>query len=197
MNVWRDRLSRWFTPVARSCPLSPNAISIIALLINLGAATLLAYRFFIVAIFLVAIGGLADAFDGIVARAQQKESPFGDFLDHVADRISDTALATGWMVGNDMRESIVVVGIILVMLNGYIGTQLEATYGKRSYEAVGRGEFVLGLIVFPIISSILFRNDWAAQHVASFTIPEWLALLMVVVAFLGIAERFVLAKRMA
>ena len=195
MNVWRDRLSRWFTPMARKCPLSPNAISLLALAINLAAAALLAYRQFALGIVCVAIGGLADAFDGIVARAQQKESRFGDFLDHVADRVSDTALAAGWLIGNDVREVLVVIVVFLVMLNGYIGTQIEATWRERSYESVGRGEFVLALIVFPIISSIIWQHGWSSIAYRGFTIGEIMALVLIVFALLGIAQRFALARR--
>ena len=34
MHPWRERLARWFTPMARRMPLSPNAITIIALFPN-------------------------------------------------------------------------------------------------------------------------------------------------------------------
>jgi archaetidylinositol phosphate synthase len=184
--MWRERLGRWFAPAARACPLSPNAISLLALAINLGAAALLAYRYFLPAIGLIAVGGLADAFDGIVARVQQKESRFGDFLDHVADRISDTALAACWMIGNDVRQSILVTGIILVMLNGYMGTQIEATWQKRSYENIGRAEFVLALIIFPIVSSLTHSTR----------VAEALSLVLIAFALLGIVQRFALARRM-
>jgi len=196
MNIWRERLSRWFTPLARRSPLSPNAISFIALIINLGASALLAYRYFILAIVMIAVAGLADAFDGVVARAQAKETRYGDFLDHVGDRISDTTIAACWMIGNDVRQPIVVTGVILVMLTGYMGTQIEATWGQRSYEAVGRGEFVLALIVFPIVSSILWRNDWASMRFYGLTIAESMSLLLVAFALLGIGQRLALARRL-
>jgi phosphatidylglycerophosphate synthase len=184
--MWRDRLSRWFTPLARICPLSPNAISVLALALNLGAAALLAYRYFLPAIGLIAVGGLMDAFDGIVARVQQKESRFGDFLDHVADRISDTALAACWMIGSGVRQSLLVTAVILVMLTGYMGTQIEATFQKRSYEQVGRGEFVLALIIFPIVSSLT----------SSKTVAEGLTIVLIAFALFGVVQRFALARRM-
>lgn len=197
MNVWRDRLSRWFTPLARRCPCSPNAVTLTALAINLAAAALFAWRHFLLAMILVILGGLADAFDGIVARVQEKTSFYGDFLDHVADRISDTALAACWMIGNDVRESLVVAVIILVMLNGYIGTQIEATFRERTYEPVGRGEFVLALIVFPIVSSILYDNGWNALRFKGLTIAEYLTVALLVFAVIGVVQRFAIAKRMA
>ena len=202
MQVWRDRLSRWFTPAAKGFPLSPNSLTLLALAVNIGAAALLASggrhpAFFLFAILCIALGGLLDAFDGIVARAQGKATRFGDFLDHVADRISDTALAACWTIGSDVREPIVVALVIAVMLNGYIGTQIEATFGHRSYEEVGRGEFVLALIVLPIVSYIVFTNGWQALHFGAFTVAEWLALILLAFALLGIAQRFALARRQA
>jgi archaetidylinositol phosphate synthase len=190
VNIWRDRLGRWFSPLAQRCPLSPNAITIVALLLNLGAAYLLYRRFFLIAMALLIVGGVADAFDGIVAREQNKSSRFGDFLDHVCDRISDTLLITGWLLGNGVLLPLAIASIIAVMLNGYIGTQIEATWGTRSYDSMGRGEFVLALVVYPIVSHILFANGWATMH-----IQDWMTGLLLAVAFLGIAQRFALAAR--
>ena len=196
MHLWRDRLDRRLSPVARRTPFSPNAISVAALLFNVIAAVCLFERWFLIAIVFIAIGGLSDALDGIVARVQGKESRFGDFLDHCLDRISDTLIAAGWLMGNSVRQPVAVAAIIAIMMNGYIGTQIEATYRERNYDSVGRGEFVLALIVFPIVSSILFRNGWDTWRFAALTIAEWLAVLLIVFAAFGIAQRFALARRL-
>jgi phosphatidylglycerophosphate synthase len=201
MHPWRERLSRWLTPLAKRSPLSPNAITLAALLLNLAAASMLLLgtrhpALFLLAVVFVTAAGFADALDGLVARLQRKESRFGDFLDHVCDRVSDTALAACWVIGNRVREPLVVIAVILIMLNGYIGTQIEATWRERSYEVVGRGEFVLTLVVFPIISFILFTNGWNSLRYGGATIAEWLSLLLIAFALLGIAQRFALARRM-
>jgi phosphatidylglycerophosphate synthase len=196
VNVWRDRLHRWFEPLARRAPLSPNTITLIALLSNAVAAALLWRRQFILAIVLLIAGGLLDAFDGIVARVQEKASRYGDFLDHFADRVSDLLLATGWLLGNGVRIEITLTVVIGVALNGYIGTQIEATWGERRYDSIGRGEFVLSMVVYPIVSFILFDNDWQAIALVGLTIAEWMALLLVIFAVLGILQRFLLASRL-
>jgi phosphatidylglycerophosphate synthase len=182
--------------VARRTSLSPNAISVAALLLNLVAAACLYSRLFLLAIGFIAVGGLADALDGITARVNGKESRFGDFLDHCLDRIGDALLAAGWLMGNAVRTPIVVGAVFAVMMNGYAGTQIEATYRERNYDSVGRGEFVLALIVFPIVSSIVFTIGWESRRFALFTIAEWMALLLVAFALLGIAQRFSLARRL-
>ena len=201
MHPWRVRLERWFTPLARRCPFSPNAITLAALILNLVAAACLyaaATRpiLFIAAIGLITIGGLADAFDGIVARVQSKSSRFGDFFDHFADRVSDTLLAAGWLAGSGVRLELTLVALVLVMLDGYVGTQIEATWRERTYEGVGRGEFVLALVVFPIISYIVAANGWRGVTVAGLAVAEWLAALLAVFAALGIAQRIALAARL-
>lgn len=200
MHPWRERLARWFTPLARRCPLSPNAITLIALAINLVAATSLYLGgrrpiLFLFAITFLTVGGLADALDGIVARVQEKSSRFGDFLDHVADRISDTAIAAAWMMSSGVRQELTLLATILVMLNGYIGTQIEATWRERSYEGVGRGEFVLAFIVYAAVSYILLSQGWN-RTVLALKITEWMTLLMIAAALLGIVQRLKVAARL-
>jgi len=196
MHVWRERLFRWFAPMARRCPLSPNAVTLLALALNVVAAALLYERRFLIAIVFLAVGGLADAFDGIVARVQNKASTYGDFLDHFADRVSDVLLVTGWLLGNAVRIEIIIAAIICVLLNGYIGTQIEASWHQRDYNAVGRGEFVLALVVYPIASSILIDNGWNGLRPGGLAIAEWMAVLLIAFALLGIAQRFALARRL-
>jgi archaetidylinositol phosphate synthase len=201
MHPWRERLARWFTPLAKRIPISPNAITLIALALNIVASVCLVYAarrpsLFLVAIVIIAISGLADALDGIVARVQEKTSRFGDFLDHCADRTGDTLLAACWLVSNGVRVPLAMAGIIMTMLNGYIGTQIEATYGVRSYESVGRGEFVLGIIVLPIASYILFTNGWQSMRFATLTVAEWLASVMLAFALYGVWQRIRVALRL-
>jgi archaetidylinositol phosphate synthase len=196
MNIWRERFSWWFTPLARRCPLSPNAITVLALLINAAAAALLYRKQFLIAMAVLVVGGLADAFDGIVARVQEKTSRFGDFLDHFCDRVSDTLLLAGWLLGNGVRSEIALTALASILLNGYIGTQTEATWHAREYDTVGRGEFVLALVVFPIVSHILYANGWAAIAPGGLRIAEWLSLLLTAGALLGIGQRLARARRL-
>jgi len=62
---------------------------------------------------------------------------------------------------------------------------------------VGRGEFVLALIVFPIVSYILYTNGWESERFLSLSIAEWLAVLLIAFALIGVVQRFALARRLA
>ena len=64
MNVWRDRLHRWLSPLARRCPLSPNTITLIALALNAVGAWLMYERRFL---FALGIGRWGDSLpDGVL-----------------------------------------------------------------------------------------------------------------------------------
>lgn len=197
MNPWRDRLHRWLSPLARRCPLSPNTITLLALALNAFGAWLLYERRFLLALGFIAMGGLADAFDGIVARVQEKASKYGDFLDHVCDRVSDLVIIIGWLLGNRVRIEISMAIVLAVMLNGYIGTQIEATWRERNYDSVGRGEFVLGMILFPIVSHVVVQNGWEQRAPGGLLIAEWMSLLLFAFALLGIVQRLALASRLS
>jgi archaetidylinositol phosphate synthase len=194
MHPWRLRLERLFGPRARRIPVSPNTITSIALAMNLGAAVVLALasrdaRLFLVTPVLVGVAGLLDAVDGLVARFQGKESRFGDFLDHLSDRVSDSTLIAGWAVGAEINLPLAVASVLLVTLAGYAGTQVEATFHVRSYEDLGRGEFVLSLFTLPLIAFTLDRAGLKTTPWAGMTILEWLTALLAVFALLSIVQR--------
>ena len=196
MHGWRDRLQRWLSPLARRWPLSPNAVTVLALAISFVAAFLLYRQWFLVAGVAVILAGGADAFDGIVARVQGRTSRFGDFLDHFCDRVSDAVLLGGWLLGNGVRTELAVTSIAAILLNGYAGTQLEATWHEREYETMGRAEFILALVLFPIVSHVLVTYGWADITPGGLKIAEWMSVLVVAITALAIAQRLRLARRL-
>ncbi|HVT45851.1 MAG TPA: CDP-alcohol phosphatidyltransferase family protein [Thermoanaerobaculia bacterium] len=202
MNAWRERTSRWLRPIAVRTPLSPNALTILAVGFSLAAAVSLFLapadpNRFLHAVGLFAVGGALDLLDGAVARAQGKTSRFGDFLDHFLDRVSDLAVTAGWIIGSGSRLAIGLPALVAIMLNGYIGTQIEATFRTRTYEATGRAEFVLAMITFPIIAWILAVSETSRASLLGLTTVDWLTLLLGLFALVGIAQRLREARRLS
>jgi archaetidylinositol phosphate synthase len=152
---------------------------------------------FAAAVPLIAVGGLLDALDGIVARTQSRESRFGDFLDHFFDRVADLTLVAGWCIGAGVRKEIALLALVAVSLNGYLGTQLEATWGSRVYEGTGRGEFVLALLILPLLAYTLALTGYSTSTVGGLTIQEWATAAMALFALLGVLQRFRLAVRLS
>src|SRR5512146_2042359 len=85
--------------------ISPNVLTFIGLLINVGAAVLFGYangenqqRLFLYAALVIIGAGIFDMVDGRVARATGQVTQFGGFFDSVIDRYSDVALYFGLLV---------------------------------------------------------------------------------------------------
>jgi len=76
----------------------PNALTFIGLLINIGAAALMAVGSFRWAAVVVIAAAIFDMVDGRVARETNQVTKFGGFFDSVIDRYSDLALLVGLLV---------------------------------------------------------------------------------------------------
>jgi len=75
--------------------LNPNALTVIGVLVSLGAAVAFGDGRPRLAALLVLFGGFFDLVDGVIARHQGTSSRFGAFLDATLDRLSDMALLLG------------------------------------------------------------------------------------------------------
>jgi phosphatidylglycerophosphate synthase len=97
--------------------LSPNALTLIGFFIALAAAGRAAVQDWVFAGVLVVVGGVFDLFDGALARATNRVTRVGAFLDSVFDRAGEglayLGIATGFIVAG-MQEAAVLAGGALV-----------------------------------------------------------------------------------
>jgi CDP-diacylglycerol--glycerol-3-phosphate 3-phosphatidyltransferase len=101
-NETRDRLRGVARPVALALGrlgLTPNALTIIGFVGTAVAAGAAAAQWWLVAGVLVIVFGIFDMFDGALARATGKASPFGAFLDSTLDRTGENLVYAGIAVG--------------------------------------------------------------------------------------------------
>jgi CDP-diacylglycerol--glycerol-3-phosphate 3-phosphatidyltransferase len=73
----------------------PNTLTLVGVIINVGAAWALAHDRFILAGFVMIVANIFDFIDGKVAYRLQLQSRFGAFWDSTLDRFSDLALLVG------------------------------------------------------------------------------------------------------
>ena len=73
----------------------PNTLTLIGVLINVGAAWALGFGRFRLAFVIMLIANIFDFIDGKVAHILGLQSEFGAFWDSTLDRFSDLALLTG------------------------------------------------------------------------------------------------------
>jgi CDP-diacylglycerol--glycerol-3-phosphate 3-phosphatidyltransferase len=89
--------------LAMALHLTPNTITVVGLLITLGAAVLIANGMLLVGAAILTAGSLLDAVDGALARAQGSGTAFGGFLDSTLDRAGEAILYIGigaWLLAN-------------------------------------------------------------------------------------------------
>jgi CDP-diacylglycerol--glycerol-3-phosphate 3-phosphatidyltransferase len=111
--------------------LTPNAISLTGLVLNVVAAVLVwqSYYFFGGIAFIV--GSVCDTLDGRYSRMSGKGTPFGAFLDSTLDRIEEgivlTAVAVRFTIDRDQGAvAAVVIAVLASLMVSYTRARAEA-----------------------------------------------------------------------
>jgi len=113
--------------------LTPNAISLTGLVLNVVAAVLVTQEQFVLAAVAFVVGSVMDMLDGRYSRMSGKGTPFGAFLDSSLDRIEEgvvlTAVAAYFAKTGD---SLAVGGVTLTIVGS-----LMVSYTRARAEALG------------------------------------------------------------
>jgi len=130
----------------------PNVLTFMGLLINVGAAVLLASGRFRAAGLVIISAGLFDMVDGRVARATNQVTRFGGFFDSVLDRYSDLGLLIGLLVyyGNINRSFYVVLTAIVMtgsVMVSYARSRAECTIPQCKVGFLERPERIVLIII--------------------------------------------------
>ena len=99
LNQLKTDIRAATTPIAKAVPLSPNALTLIGLMISVVSAAAFARGELIMGGALILVSGVFDILDGAVARANGRMTSFGGFLDSVCDRYADAVVFIGIMYG--------------------------------------------------------------------------------------------------
>ncbi len=111
--------------------LTPNAISMTGLVLNLAAAALILERLFFLAGVAFIVGSVMDTLDGRYSRMSGKGSQFGAFLDSTLDRVSEgivlAAVAAQFAeAGDDFAVAATVIAVLASVMVSYTRARAEA-----------------------------------------------------------------------
>jgi len=111
--------------------LTPNAISLTGLVLNLVAAVLVWEKLFFLGGIAFIVGSIMDTLDGRYSRMSGKGTPFGAFLDSTLDRIEEgivlTAVAGYFaLAGDRVAAAAVVVAVLASLMVSYTRARAEA-----------------------------------------------------------------------
>ena len=162
----------------------PNVLTFLGLVINIGAAFLLAVGQFRWAGAVIIGAGLFDMVDGRVARETNRVTRFGGFFDSVLDRYSDLALLMGLLVWyGSMNRPFYVVLTALVMaasvMISYTRARAENSIPTCKVGFMERPERVVLLIIgalfdrmAPVLWVIAVVGNLTVVHRMIFTYHE-------------------------
>lgn len=155
-------------PIARileKLGLHPNTVTILGLLLNIGAGVILASGHLLWGGVFLLIASSVDALDGALAQVSGAKSRFGAFLDSTLDRLSEGALFFGllvWLVQQRATLDIYLVFIILLgsVMVSYIRARAEGVGYECKVGILTRLERVVvlgaGLIIGWVRPTLIF-----------------------------------------
>ena len=183
-----ERMLTPFVSAADSVGLTPNGVSVLALVVSGAAAVAFVVGeplWYAVGGLLVLLNGWLDLIDGALAREQGVASKGGDLLDHVIDRYADLIIIGGLAagVGNFALGFLAVTG---VLMTSYLGTQIQAVGLGRAYGGlVGRADRLVLIAIAGFVAAVL-----TGPVVAGYGVIELLLVFFAVIGHLTAFQRF-------
>jgi len=126
----------------------PNMLTLIGVLINVGAACALGFDHFLLAGFIMIVANIFDFIDGKVAHITNTVSRFGAFWDSTLDRFSDIALFLGliYLYADLRRTDYVMVAALAMMfsiMTSYARARAESLIDKCKVGFMERPERIV------------------------------------------------------
>jgi CDP-diacylglycerol--glycerol-3-phosphate 3-phosphatidyltransferase len=163
MDIRRNLAYRITDPIVgilSKSGITPNALTLISLALNIATAYVIATGHFLLGGVLVLVSGSFDLFDGALARFTKQTTKFGAILDSTVDRISEAALLCGlliWYVpqeGASLKIVLIFVALIGSFLVSYIRARAEGLGLQCQVGLFTRAERVIVLAIGLLVNQI-------------------------------------------
>ena len=130
----------------------PNTLTLVGVIINVGAAWALGYGQFMLAFIVMIVANIFDFIDGKVAHQLQLESRFGAFWDSTLDRFSDLALLVGLIflyskLGRTDYVMVAALTLIFSIMTSYTRARAESLVEKCKVGFMERPERIVLLMI--------------------------------------------------
>ena len=158
-----------------------NQVTFFSLALSIPAAFLIAFEHLFLAGLFIAISGLCDGLDGMVARIEESESKYGEALDSFIDRLNEILVFCGFIFVFQ-REIWFVFAVATAamgsLLSSYVSSQARYYRQQIPRGVMRKGErsfyLTIGLLTSPIFS-LYAPEDYYLRYFL-FTIMALMAL---------------------
>lgn len=156
--------------------ITPNQVTIAGLITVLIAALLIGYGYLIAGGILFLAGSLFDLMDGVLARAQQRTTDIGAFLDSSLDRIGEgvvfAALVLHFARQDDpWMAALTVIALTGAFLTSYARARAEGLGMSCTVGLVTRPERVL-ILGIGLIAGLAAPAIWVLTLLGAFTAAQ-------------------------
>ena len=172
-RTWGARLLVPIATLLARWGFTPNALTLLGLVLTLGVAVVLALGHTTLGGWLFLLAGAFDALDGTLARLTNRKTRFGAFLDSTCDRYADAAILMGMMIpflrsGQQTQVILAVASIIGSVLVSYTraraeGLGLECKVGLLT--RLERFLLIAAALIFDQVALVL----WVLAVLSNFT----------------------------
>lgn len=186
-----DFLTKWVYPplvwqlvkLATALRISPNAITIVSILLTLAAVPLFADGLFAAGLACAFAMSVLDSVDGKVARLTLADSPVGNILDHGLDIVHPPLWYGAWAWGLGARswdDPLAIAGALLVLF--YVGDRLVLMVAKARFR---RGLHAMHPLDAAVRTWIARRNVNLAIFVVGLVLGQAEAAFYLIAAWQG------------
>lgn len=153
---------------------TPNALTVVGALLTGGVGLLIAQGWFLAAGLCLWLFSATDTLDGALARATDRVTVFGAFLDSVCDRYAEAAVFFGLVWWYQTQGSLLGVSLAYLALIG----SLMVSYARARAEGVGLQAAEIGVFQRPERIIVLGVGLILAQY-----LPRALLACLAILAF--------------
>jgi len=199
-NESRGRIKKVFEPIALAMGrvgLTPNGLTLIGFGISIVGAALLVAQLWVLGGIVVFIGGAFDMFDGTLARATGKVSPFGAFMDSVFDRWGEAIVYLGIAWGGVLAGE----DTVAILATAALGAAFMVSYTRAKSEGLGFspgiGMAAIGVMPREIRLIVLSLGLIVAGATANLTILAAALAIIAVGAVITVIQRILQTRSQA
>lgn len=158
----------------RRTGLTPDHLTIMGLLVAVGAAVAIGYGQLRLGLLLVVLAALPDLLDGALAKAQSSSSQRGAFFDSTIDRFTDALLFGGvawhFAVAEDPRLSVLPFAVMaLSSVISYMRAKAESLGLDAKGGLMERAERIIALCIGLLFPVLLIPIMWAMLALVAIT----------------------------
>jgi len=195
-GAFRTTSSLFFDRIGAFCArthIPPNVFSSLALAVAAAGSLLFYLHLYVPAFVFIGVACLWDTIDGAVARAEQRVTKFGYYLEGIIDKWVEVIIYAGFAASGYALESFLVISATLMLSFAKPRAAMVVPIGEHDWPAIGeRFDRLLllniGLVVF------LFLPRFRLAHVEARTLSVVFVILFLTIV-VGSIQRILYAKK--